>query len=725
MKNLKVFVLLLTSAIFCNNSNACGGWEEYNTYFRLFKPEYMIAGKEFASITYVDEPWSNISPWFPSKNEHDENIELWKAYFPVFFEDEALNKFIYKIKEDEIQRAKNNNHQTKNEVLKWVVKNKDTKIIDYLLFAKKCEQYCNPAVDYYWQEPVEKDLTVFPSIIKNGKELYQRCDNKFLKERYGFQLIKLMRHAELYDECLNFWNNELIGNTKSIIYYWTLDHIAGVQLKQGKKTEAWKNFMEVFQNSQGKRFSSYCSIKIQSDSDWNALLDACDTRKQKETMYFMRASQLGSVALSDIDSLYQVNPNSAYLPILICREINKIESILLQTNEDENVFYQNYFNNKNINSELSEYLEEFNAFLTKGISDKQIKNQVFWQVSNLYTGFLMQDFYKVREQMALLSEQLPKGIDKQVSIIENLLLITDKGKTPVQRQNQLKQIWNPEVKDFAYFFMCHSSNKLPYPLNSGERMYQLRLKLDTKKLEALVDLAYSQNELTWFANYILENHYTNDTEYLSEMLGTSYLADGETEKAITVFSGLSEAYKASSKSFYLVANPFNYLINDRHSYTLKKVKYSKLKLVQVLSTLTKAINAGTATAMDYYLLGNAQYNTSYFGYVWNAKAYYWSGGHYTTNFDCSKAYHNYLKAAELADDREMQAKCYYLAAKANQNMYLTDHIKYAYLKVDFNEEQMFSGGYRKELIKLKAYYKDTEFYSRIIEECKYFQFYTN
>ncbi|RKD98598.1 hypothetical protein [Marinifilum flexuosum] len=724
MKILKVLMLLLISTIFCLPSKACGGWEEYETYFRLFKPKYMIAGQEFASITFNDEPWSNISVWYPQQNEHDENLKLWKAYFPVSFDDQELKQFIYKLSEDDLKKARNNPSQANNEVLQWVLVN-DTQIFDYLLFAKECEQHCNPRFVYYWEELKEKDLTVYNQVIAKGKAMFESSSNLFLKERLGFQLVKLMRHAEKYDECLAFWNTKLAKNEKSIMYYWTLDHIAGVQIIKGLAAEGRKNFIEVFLNSPGKRFSSYCSVKIDTDEEWHELLNACDTDKQKESMYFMRASQLGSVALADIDSLYQINPKSEYLPILICREINKIESIYLQNKEAENVFYQLYFNKSNINQELSDYLQKFNRFLSKCIDEKQIKNIDFWRISYLYTNFLIQDFDGVREQMALLSKNIPKAFKNQLDIIENLLLITDKSKNPIQRQNEMKSTWNVEVKDFAYFFMSHPSNKLPYPLNVDERMYDLRTELDTEKLKALVDLADNQDQLTWFAGYILKNHFSTNSEYLKEMLGTSYLADNENDLAVDVLSELSEEYKASSQTFYLSANPFNYLINDRDDELLKPVKYSKLKLAQTLYAINTAIKEERATAMDYYLLGNAQYNTSYFGYAWNAKAYYWSGGYYTGSFDCTDAYQNFLKAAKMSDDKEMKAKCYYLAAKANQNKYLTDNRENLYWKSDLKEEDMQNRGYRDEFLKLKEEYKDTEFYERIIEECKYFQFYVN
>ncbi len=735
MKILKVLLLSFISFSALQPVKACGGWEDYDTYFRLFKPGYMVPDNEFGPITYSDEPWSNINSWFSFEAQHEDNISAWKRYFPVAFPKQAIEDFIYRTSEDELLAALNNGMTSTNAVLNWI-RNNDRKVLDYLIFAKQCEAPCNPQPRYYWQEEeAETDPTIIQNLITKGQSFYSRCHNFFLKERYAFQLVKVMRHAGQYDECLAFWESAFPASPQSMMDYWALDHIAGVQLKQGQQTEGWKKFLEVFQNCPSKRYSAYYSIKIETDEEWEALLSGCDTDQQKETMYFMRASHLGSVALADIQSIYAINPNSVYLSALISREINKMESILLQNSAQENVYYQLYFNDTIINEELISYVAAFQQFLNQVLDEKKITNTDFWRISNAYTCFLIQQPDEANEHLAAVSTGISEEFTKQVSIIENLLLLTDANKPTIQRQNELADNWNIEIKDFAFFFMRHPDNQLPFPLNQDERMYQLRDHLNTEKLEALVNLTENYEQLSWFANYILETHYlrtSNDKgqafnlDVLNEMLGTAYLAEDHPERAIEAFSKLSEGFKASNENFNLDYNPFNYLVNDIDRSALKPVQYSKLKLAKTLQAIQQTIDAGTATAMDYYLLGNASYNTTYFGYVWNAKAYYRSGSCYTGVFDCSMAHSYFLQAANATDDREMQAKCYYLAAKANQNLYLLDHTTSKWRwTVSIKEDELRNEGYREEFETLKEDYHDTEFYSRIIEECKYFNFYVN
>ncbi len=736
MKILRILVLFLINITGYQNINACGGWEEYDSYFRLFSPGYMLPDNEFGPITYSDEPWSNIENWFSFEAQHDNNIDSWKSYFNVSFSKKSIKEFIYDFEADYLDRVKKSQEEATNDVLKWAVKN-DKKLIDYIIFAKKCEAFCNPPQYYYWEKKEEKDVNGMNELIQNGESLYSSSSlNPFLKERYAFQLVKLMRHAGAYDKCLSFGEKVLKSfSKKSMIYYWTLDHIAGVQLKKGYQTEALLKFIEVFQNCPSKRYSSYYSIDINTDEEWSDLYDACQTNQQKETMFFIRASHLGSIALSDIRSIYEINPNSVYLPALINREINKIESILLQNSKEENVYYQQYYNNKNINSELTQYVDEFNLFLNKAIIEAKISDKDFWSISAAYTSFLINKPEDAEKLLSGVSDNISEGFSEQINIIKNVLLITDKNQTTTNRQNKLKEIWDLEVEDFAFFFFQHASNNLPFPLATGDSNYDLRVNPETDKLEALVSLTSNYQELTWYANHILENHYLRTSnqlnqsfnlDYLNEMLGTSYLAADRTVNAIEAFSRLSDGFKENNESFNLDYNPFNYLVNDNQWESQKQTRYNKLKFANTLHTIEQKIKADEASAIDYYLLGNAYYNTTYFGYAWDVKAYYWSGSYYTGVYDCSKAHKYYLTAAEKTEDREMQAKCYFLAAKANQNLYLTKKSNSEYLWIsDFNEEELRNNGFRSEFEKLQESYNDTKFYSLIIDECKYFSYYVN
>nr|WP_321452814.1 hypothetical protein [uncultured Carboxylicivirga sp.] len=724
-------VLFLISFLGLTKMNACGGWEDYDTYLSLFHPNYMLPNNTFAPVTFSEEPWSNLETWFSSSAQNGENLRLWKKIMPSSFTEKDINYVVYKSKRDDIRQLLENGSCNEEQLNRVYQTNR--KIVNYLLFAKECEQHSNPPM-YYWQRNEEEDKTDIHQLIDEGKKAYGSCNDAFLKERYAFQTVKMMRYAEDYNACIEFWDEYTIQPVKkSMIYYWMLDHVAGAELALGKYNQGWKHFMDVFEACPSRRYSAFYSVKIKTDEQWNELYTACNSR-QKETQLFIRASRSGSIALEDIQSIYELNPNSAYLSTLVCREINKIESLYLQNNTDDNLFYQKYYNQKDNNEQLTAYLQSLNQFLGTVLSDGKIKDRSFYQLSSAYLSILSLDNNQAKQILANLNKDMNLSYQSQLAILENLLLITDKTKNTLERQNTLKDIYVNDIYDFAFVFFSHPENKLPESLVSGKDMWSVRTQLDTPFLKDLLHCVNHRDELSWFAQTILDRNYMRgekgqnaayNKDYYLEMLGTSYLADDDVKNALKCFEQISEGYQNNSESFNLSYNPFNYVVNDV-DFDEREVKYSKLKLTQILSKILQLEKDGTASAMDYYLLGNAYYNTTYFGYAWDAKAFYRSGSYFTGVSDCRKAQEYFMKAIDATDDKELKAKCYYLASKANQNLYMTDQSKDGYTwRINWDVKEMITNGYRSEFEVLKNDYADTKFYARIVEECKNFSWYVN
>jgi hypothetical protein len=84
--------------------------------------------------------------------------------------------------------------------------------------------------------------------------------------------------------------------------------------------------------------------------------------------------------------------------------------------------------------------------------------------------------------------------------------------------------------------------------------------------------------------------------------------------------------------------------------------------------------------------------------------------------DCREAELNYLKAATLNTKREFQAKCMWMAAKCEHNIWL---------ETEYDEETTgdFIAGKYFNLLREK--FSDTKYYSEIIYECGYFCQYNN
>jgi hypothetical protein len=182
----------------------------------------------------------------------------------------------------------------------------------------------------------------------------------------------------------------------------------------------------------------------------------------------------------------------------------------------------------------------------------------------------------------------------------------------------------------------------------------------------------------------------------------------------------------------LLADPFLIHIKDCHDCDYEKagaMTMTKLDLARELVKLEK--EAGTSSprqAEACYKLGNACYNLTDFGNNWSATRYYWSPPYYvewvrdkpdTAYDDCFKALGYYNKALTLTKDKELAARCCFMASKCEQNMFYTSN-DYG---VDAAGDARKNAKYRTYFKILKDKYADTQFYKEAIGECTYFKHY--
>lgn len=208
---------------------------------------------------------------------------------------------------------------------------------------------------------------------------------------------------------------------------------------------------------------------------------------------------------------------------------------------------------------------------------------------------------------------------------------------------------------------------------------------------------------------------------------------------LTMNDRLDEALTAlkqvpTAATTILPGNPFNARIIDCHDcdhQAAQKIKYSKLSFVQKLKELKDKIAAGADVYTNAVLMGNAQYNITYFG---NARAFYETkvlspGSSLANGIDSSfrgplmnttMAIKYYSLALNAAQTDEQRAKCQYLLAKCQRNdwyartIFTKDDYEYSYNGAAF---QAWDG------FKALKQYSNTQYYKEVLKECGYFRSY--
>jgi hypothetical protein len=202
------------------------------------------------------------------------------------------------------------------------------------------------------------------------------------------------------------------------------------------------------------------------------------------------------------------------------------------------------------------------------------------------------------------------------------------------------------------------------------------------------------------------------------------------QEAVTILSELPKHLQGET----IYGDPFAFDIknpdfNDFYDHYYSLPSMSRYELAQKLNELYK----NKSTSMDYYKLGMAYYNTSYYGLQWKAMAYYRSSNA-PNGFYSMKAAELFFKKALAFGKltKEQEARIYFMLARCEQNEYT---LKNGEITAYFNSGNEFtfdtymrnmrSDGAFSNFEILSRNYRSTEFYDELIAECYYYNYYVN
>src|SRR5690606_26164821 len=127
-------------------------------------------------------------------------------------------------------------------------------MIDYLIYAKKCEQYANAEM-YYWEEDPfpDRDTEAMEELIKEGIASYEKESDTLLKQRYAYQFMRMARYKEEYERATQLFDQYIEPlRPKNYIYYRALEQKAGAMKKTGDDRAAYL-FSLVFDHAVDRR----------------------------------------------------------------------------------------------------------------------------------------------------------------------------------------------------------------------------------------------------------------------------------------------------------------------------------------------------------------------------------------------------------------------------------------------------------------------------------------
>lgn len=761
MAKISLKILLIASIsgfIFFFNSDktkSCGpDYDENPFLYGLFEPN--IIKDDSLSAFFLSPSFFSDYSQRSLLNPAVDNIKEWKAYFNNKYTSEDLTNIIYKSSPDDIKiliAAKLNNtysiipkHLAKSNIAKDLITGKYSDVFKYLIFAKECEPQVTDNRKDPWSELI-RDTSAMNELLEKGKLFYQETTDKYLKERYAYQCVRLAHYmkdfnltTKLFDELFN----PLDFN--SIIYYWALSHKAGAIRSKGDIAYSSYLFSIVFDKCLSRRLIASQNFKSLEASLLYETLNYCKDNHEKTAVWFLHAYLTND--FGSMKKLYALEPKSAYLEILLTRAIDKLENDIYEYwNRDNRTNWSNQFirlDYPNLYSFVSTCAKKGNTL-----------RPYFWYYAAGYLSLLRHDYDSMKENFTAAKKLVPKDeleYNNRIKILEILARVDEQKIIDENFEaNIIKDVkWVLDLKkynsDDAFSWMMKRFSEkyykqqdtakaqmcLGFRLGKGDYLktvYPIDFRSNPGRapLDKIISFVESDYNRTAFDKYLIENFIYTKTD-LYEIRGTLLLSKYDFENALLWnFSNIKNDLSL------LPADPFQMNLKDCHDCDAKALTtklYTKHSFAKRMLELEKEIKSTPKNrAENYFLLANAYYNITYFGNSWMIIDFYRSSfsSDYDPNYlDCSKAEEYYLKAMTASNDKDFQARCLFMAAKCEQNRFYIDKGLFQSRDYYYDCEpnpQIKKENYRMYFKTFNDKYSKTKFFKEALKECKYFNYF--
>ena len=609
--------------------------------------------------------------------------------------------------------------------------------LHYLSLAKRCEDFAVREIQYEWNYDSSKRNSKDPEaadLMKKSEAGYNGTNELFLKERYWFQMVRNAYFNFLPADAIASFNKHEKEMPHNTIYYRSLSYMAGAYSKMKSFSKSNYYFSKVYDGCDELKTTAHFSFHPQEQADWKATLAMCSNNAEQATLW-----QMLGVFYADekeaITQIYQLDPKSNKLDLLLARAVNKYEQKFSYKGSTPIGEYEDSSRSKSGMRQLISKIADAGNTSKPGI----------WDMAAGYLNSLNAQYQTAKTYYAKAKKEISGNelAIAQLKLIEIINTIGEAKKIDSKLENEI-------LADVKWLdgFKSKTSSKIRYADALAWLKQTVAAKYRAQHELAKAECFYTNTDAYADRNYaekmksFLSNPTKTDFEKLCTDLSSVKLAD------IYEFQAIQQVFKDSIENaillmskadslgqFVLPANPFNGRILDCHDcdqQNPQKIKYSKLTFLNKIKELKDKVAAGTDTYINANLLANAYYNITHYG---NDRPFYECkilGQGMSNPFYLSDAYRNmlinmslpfkyYNLAIKNAQNDEQKAKSNYMLAKCERNQWYNQHV-YNNSKNEYGDSKMVDFSVLSGFKNLKLYPK-TKFYEEVIKECEYFKNY--
>ncbi|WP_341228018.1 hypothetical protein [uncultured Arcticibacterium sp.] len=699
-------------------SIACGpGPLDFTEYFTIFYPEAANNPDATQPYFYTNDYLNQQYFMQNSASLSDSlNLETWYNYTDKKIDKTTIKKGLYE-------------KTLGKEFAEQLRKIGKAEAAEYILLAQEVDKETEK-FSTYWEpaEPVNEQLLADLRDVALINADKSKSD--FIKERYGFQLMKMDAKANDWRSLFRDYEKfQKEVKTKTYISEWSQSRHAGALLYQGDTAKAVLEFAKIFEKSPTRRNQADLSVRRLKRQHFSEALALCQNDEEKLMVYALQAIQPFQDGLELLKHMTALNPNHPMLELVMAREINKNEvNFYAEKNaglysHNLDVLDENYKVDSSkaqaLTNESKTYFESLLAFNQSLLKNQSLDKKAFWYTTAAYLHYIKGDYLAMEpllekaedegvKNMAL-NRQIQlfktlyfletKAVDEEESLLEQiaafkkvesfrdnnvLVLLTDKlqekylSVKTVESKSWLQSCFSKKIESIdsqkVKAFLAENIAAVKedsYSYMNGTSEARLLETQDAKLLGATINFIKSE-DLSSVDKQLITLSGINKNNLLMAY-GRKLIRTQQYEKALAAFKECEESHFTGGPfTHYFSPIPRQFIMGEEVDEGLLNPIY----FLENAVNNQKEVAKNPKNARAWYELGLAAYNMSYWGNGWLFSDREWSAMEIQYGEPTSEDYFTNSYAKECFEhalaanpEPELGAKICYLGALCEKNQY--------------------------------------------------------
>ncbi|WP_128543576.1 hypothetical protein [Larkinella soli] len=407
---------------------ACGpGTSDVNEFVSFFMPESSRA-TVMDQIFHYTPMLYRFDDWYDTDEDTvqtDANVLAWRDYTRGRVDDAEIGSALYQT-----------DNREANGLVRWASSARP-EALTYLKLAWQAESLTPKPVNVWEEDTARRDTSTAPLRTLKEEALagYGKTNDPFLKERYGFQAVKLAVQGKEYQTALRLYD-QLIQplSGKTFISDWALSRHAGAALALGDTARAIYEFAQVFDRCPSRRREAESSLRIYGIRFREKALSFCKNDHEKASVYALCALLPRQDGLPFLKEIVRLDPKYPLIELIMAREINKNEYYFFQEtapiyayDEKSRADSLRFLDRK---QEASDYFSQLGSFALESAENKALGNPAFWYTAAAYMDYLGKDYSSAKSKLEKATAlPIDNPVLKQQIALEQMLVLAAETET--------------------------------------------------------------------------------------------------------------------------------------------------------------------------------------------------------------------------------------------------------------------------------------------------------